>query len=107
MTEEGELYNIDGNGSRVAAMLYGPAQVILIAGINKIVKNLAAAEQRVRHYAAPLDAKRLGKDTPCTKLGYCVDCQSDNRICNDFVVIRRQFTKGRIKVMIVNKALGY
>lgn len=107
ITESGELYNIDGNGSRVAAMIYGPKQVILIVGINKIVKNIEEAESRVRNYAAPIDAKRLNKDTPCTKLGYCIDCKSPNRICNDFVVIRGQFIKGRIKVLILGEKLGY
>ncbi|WP_434296919.1 lactate utilization protein [Clostridium sporogenes] len=107
ITESGELYNIDGNGSRVAPMIYGPKQVILIVGINKIVKNIEEAESRVRSYAAPIDAKRLNKDTPCTKLGYCVDCKSPNRICNDFVVIRGQFIKGRIKVLILGENLGY
>ncbi|APF26245.1 hypothetical protein NPD7_1685 [Clostridium sporogenes] len=107
ITESGELYNIDGNGSRVAPMIYGPKQVILIVGINKIVKNIEEAESRVRSYAAPIDAKRLNKDTPCTKLGYCVDCKSPNRICNDFVVIRGQFIKGRIKVLILGEDLGY
>lgn len=107
ITESGELYNIDGNGSRVAPMIYGPKQVIIVAGINKIVKDLDEAEKRVRQYAAPIDAKRLSKDTPCTKLGYCVDCKSPNRICNDFVVIRGQFIKGRIKILIVGEMLGY
>ncbi|AVQ47605.1 lactate utilization protein [Clostridium botulinum] len=107
ITESGELYNIDGNGSRVAPMIYGPKQVILIVGINKIVKNIEEAESRVRSYAAPIDAKRLNKDTPCTKLGYCVDCKSPNRICNDFIVIRGQFIKGRIKVLILGENLGY
>lgn len=107
ITESGELYNIDGNGSRVAPMIYGPKQVIIIAGINKIVKDLEEAEARVRQFAAPVDAKRLNKDTPCTKLGYCIDCNSPNRICNDFVVIKGQFIKGRIKVVIVGEALGY
>lgn len=85
----------------------GPRQVILVAGINKIVRDIEEAEKRVRQYAAPIDAKRLGKDTPCTALGYCTDCKSSNRICNDFVVIRGQFVKGRIKVIIVRKYLGY
>ncbi|SHN02485.1 Uncharacterised ACR, YkgG family COG1556 [Anaerosporobacter mobilis DSM 15930] len=107
ITENGELYNIDGNGSRVAPMLYGPKQVIIVAGINKIVKNLEEAEMRVRQYAAPIDAKRLNKDTPCAKLGYCIDCKSPNRICNDFVVIKGQFIKGRIKVIIVGENLGF
>lgn len=107
ITENGELYNIDGNGSRVAPMLYGPKQVIIVAGINKIVKNLEEAEMRVRQYAAPIDAKRLNKDTPCAKLGYCIDCKSPNRIYNDFVVIKGQFIKGRIKVIIVGENLGF
>ncbi|WP_252229017.1 lactate utilization protein [Clostridium sp. ZBS15] len=107
LTEDGELYNIDGNGSRVAPMIYGPKQVILVTGINKIVKNIEEAEKRVRSYAAPIDAKRLGKNTPCTTLGYCVDCKSPNRICNDFTIIRGQFIKDRIKVIIVGKQLGY
>jgi len=107
LTEEGELYNIDGNGSRVAPMLYGPKQVILVAGINKIVKDIEEAEKRVRNYAAPIDARRLNKDTPCTTLGYCVDCKSTNRICNDFTIIRGQFIKNRIKVIIVGEQLGY
>ncbi|KOR23865.1 lactate utilization protein [Clostridium sp. L74] len=107
ITESGELYNIDGNGSRVAPMIYGPKQVILIVGINKIVKNIEEAEYRVRSYTAPIDAKRLNKDTPCTKIGYCVDCKSSNRICNDFVVIRGQFIKGRIKILILGENLGY
>ncbi|WP_461615208.1 lactate utilization protein [Clostridium sp. Marseille-QA1073] len=107
ITESGELYNIDGNGSRVAPMLYGPKQVILVAGINKIVKDIDEAEKRVRNYSAPIDAKRLNKNTPCTTLGYCIDCKSPNRICNDFVIIRGQFIKGRIKVIFVGKQLGY
>lgn len=107
LTEEGELYNIDGNGSRVAPMLYGPKQVIIVTGINKIVKNIEEAEKRARNFAAPIDAKRLGKNTPCIKLGYCIDCKSPERICNDFTIIRGQFIKGRIKVIILGKALGY
>jgi len=98
LTEDGELYNIDGNGSRVAPMLYGPKQVILVTGINKIVKDIEEAEKRVRNYAAPIDA---------TTLGYCVDCKSPNRICNDFTIIRGQFIKNRIKVIIVGEQLGY
>ncbi len=107
LTEEGELYNIDGNGNRVAAMLYGPDQVIIIAGINKIVGNIEEAEKRARNYAAPIDAKRLNKNTPCAVTGRCMDCRSRDRICNDFVVIRGQFNRERIKVIIVGKHLGY
>ena len=88
-------------------MIYGPKQVIIVTGINKLVQDKEEAEKRVRNYAAPIDAKRLNKDTPCTKLGRCVDCKSPDRICNDFVTITGQFVKDRIKVIIVGKALGY
>lgn len=88
-------------------MIYGPKQVILVVGINKIVKNIEEAEKRVRNYAAPIDAKRLDKNTPCTILGYCVDCKSSDRICNHFTIIRGQFVKDRIKVIIIGETLGY
>jgi hypothetical protein len=101
------LFNIDGNGSRVAPMIYGPEQVIVVVGVNKITESLESAISRVRQAAAPLDAKRLGKDTPCAKLGYCVDCSHPQRICNCFVLIARQFIKRRINVIIINETLGY
>lgn len=107
LTENGELYNVDGNGNRVAAMLYGPDSVIVIVGINKIVKNLEEAIKRNRETSAPANCKRLNKETPCAKLGYCMDCNSADRICNDYVLIKRQGIKGRIKVIIVNEELGY
>lgn len=107
LTEKGELFNIDGNGSRVAPLIYGPDQVIIVTGINKIVRTLDEAVERVRQYSAPIDAKRLGKNTPCTKLGYCVDCNHPERICNDFVTITGQFKKDRIKVIIMNENFGY
>lgn len=107
VTESGELYNVDGNGNRVAAMIYGPDQVIVIIGVNKIVKDLEAAIERVKYNAAPANTKRLNLNTPCTKVGYCVDCKTDSRICNDYVLIKRQNVKGRIKVVILNKDLGY
>ncbi len=107
LTEQGELFNIDGNGSRVAPMIYGPKQVLIITGTNKVVRDIDDAVKRVRQYSAPIDAKRLGKSTPCTKIGYCVDCNHPERICNDFVTITSQFVKDRIKVLIVNDTLGY
>lgn len=107
VTEDGELYNVDGNGNRVAAMIYGPDKVIVVIGINKIVRDIDEAIDRNREISAPANAKRLNKKTPCTVKGYCMDCQSSDRICNDYVVIRRQGAKGRIKVIIVGKGLGY
>jgi len=107
VTLDGKLFNIDGNGSRVAPMLYGPKQVIVIAGINKLTDTVEDAIKRTRQIAAPLDAKRLNKDTPCTKLGKCIDCKHEQRICNDFVLITRQFVRGRIKVILVNQTYGF
>lgn len=107
VTIDGKLFNIDGNGSRVAPMLYGPKQVIVVIGINKLTDSVQDAIDRTRQIAAPLDAKRLHKDTPCTKLGRCIDCRHEQRICNDFVLIAGQFVKDRIKVIIVNQTVGY
>jgi hypothetical protein len=107
ITENGELYNVDGTGNRVAAMLYGPDKVIVIVGFNKIVKDEQEAVKRNREISGPANAKRLNKKTPCSELGYCMDCKSKDRICNDFVLIKKQQVKGRIKVIIVGKELGY
>ncbi len=107
ITEAGELYNVDGRGNRVAAMIYGPDKVIVVTGMNKIVKNIDEAIKRNREWAAPANTKRLNKKTPCAEVGYCMDCKSDDRICNEYVVIKRQSTPNRIHVIIVNEALGY
>mgnify|MGYP001214349888 FL=1 len=107
ITQDGALYFIDGNGSRVAPIIYGPKQVILVAGTNKIVPDYEAALNRMRQIAAPLDAKRLGKSTPCVKLGKCINCKSRDRICNSFVHIARQFDKDRIKVIFIEGHYGY
>lgn len=107
ITEEGELYNVDGRGNRVAAMIYGPDKVIVVVGVNKIVRDLDEAIMRNREWAAPANAKRLNRKTPCAEVGYCMDCNSNDRICSDYVAIRRQMEQGRIHVIIVNKDLGY
>ena len=107
ITEKGELYNVDGNGNRVAAMLYGPDKVIIIVGVNKIVKDVEEAINRNKQIAAPANTKRLNLNTPCSKLGYCVDCKSEDRICCEYTLIRKQRTKGRIHVLILNESLGY
>ena len=107
VTEEGELYNVDGNGNRVAAMLYGPDKVIVVIGVNKIVSCLEEAIQRSKNYSAPANAKRLNRNTPCAKVGYCMECNSEDRICNEYTLIRRQGKKGRIHVLILNDNLGY
>lgn len=107
ITENGEIYNVDGNGNRVAAMLYGPDKVIIVAGVNKIAPNVEEAIIRTKEYASPINAKRLNKETPCTKIGRCVECNSDNRICNEYTLIKRQIDKNRIHVIFLNDNLGY
>ena len=107
ITQEGGLYNVDGRGNRVAAMIYGPKKVIVVAGINKIVKDLDAAISRNREIAAPANAKRLERNTPCAATGHCTDCKSPDRVCKQYTYILGQPTKDRITVIIVNKELGY
>jgi len=107
ITEDGKIFNIDGNGSRVAPIIYGPKQVLIIVGINKVVPKIEDAIKRARQIAAPLDAIRLNKKTPCSTLRYCVDCKSPDRICNSFVAIEGQFIKDRVKIIIINENLGY
>lgn len=107
ITESGELYNVDGNGNRVAAMLYGPDKVIVIVGANKIVKNIDEAIERNKRVSAPANAKRLNRKTPCAKVGYCMNCKSEERICREYTVIKRQGNPERIHVIFINENLGY
>lgn len=107
ITEKGELYNVDGNGNRVAAMLYGPDKVIIIAGVNKIVENIEEATKRNERISAPANCKRLNRATPCVKVGHCMDCSSEDRICNEYTIIKRQGNKDRIHVIFLNEELGY
>lgn len=107
ITEDGELYNVDGNGNRVAAMIYGPKTVVVIAGINKIVKDREAAQQRVKSIAAPANTERLSCKTPCAKTGECMDCKAGGRICCSYVFLGYQRVKNRIKVILVGEELGY
>ncbi|MBE6889696.1 MAG: lactate utilization protein [Ruminococcaceae bacterium] len=107
LTEDGELYNVDGKGNRVSAMIYGPKQVILIVGVNKIVKDMDEAVRRVETIAAPKNTVRLDCNTPCAKTGECAHCHSDARICCSYVRLGQQRVTDRIKVIIVNENLGY
>lgn len=107
ITEDGELYNVDGNGNRVAAMIYGPKKVIVVVGVNKIVKNIDEAIKRNKNISAPANARRLNKNTPCSKIGYCVDCNSEEKICRAYTVIKSQNIKDRIHVLFINENIGY
>lgn len=107
ITEEGEIYNLDGNGSRVAPIIYGPRKVFLVVGYNKITLNEQEAISRIRNYAAPADAIRLKKNTPCAKTGKCADCRSEDRICNYLTVVKGQFDPNRIEVLLLDMDLGF
>ena len=118
ITEDGVLYNVDGNSNRIAAIAFGPKSVIIIAGYNKIVKDLKEAEIRVKREAAPPNCVRLDCATYCKEKGECVSlskadsqiydgCAGDERICCNYLISAHQRHKGRIKVIIVGEELGY
>ncbi len=106
ITMNGELVFMDGFGNRVAAVTFGPKNVILVVGANKIVKNVEEARERIR-YIAPMNAKRLSLSTPCAISGVCEDCASPQRICRHFHVINDCYNSpGRIKIIFVLQELG-
>ena len=107
ITLDGELVNIDGRGNRLAYLIYGPENVIIIAGMNKISVDVREAIDRVQNIASPPNAVRLDCDTPCAKTGRCAGCISENTICCQVVVTRRSRIEGRIKVILVGEELGY
>lgn len=107
ITMQGDLYNIDGTGNRVAAMIFGPKKVYVVAGYNKICVDMQEAEKRLSCVAAPMNAIRLHKETPCTKIGECCNCTSVNRICDAYVRIGRSHIEKRIHVILIEEAYGY
>lgn len=120
VTEHGELYCVDNTGNRIAAMLYGPRNVILVVSTDKIVQDLASAVVRVKRLVAPANAVRLGRDTFCSKAGRCMQPSCDphhimalaagaceKTVCSDAVVLSNQRIDGRITVLFVGQSLGY
>lgn len=118
ITEDGVLYNVDGNSNRIAAIAFGPKSVIIIAGYNKIVRDLNEAEIRVKREAAPPNCVRLSCNSYCAEKGECVSlskadrqmsdgCGGDGRICCNYLISAQQRHKNRIKVIIVGEELGY
>jgi hypothetical protein len=107
ITLDGRLVNLDGTGNRVAAMIFGPAKVILAVGLNKVVDDLEAARERIKRYVAPVNARRVGVKTPCASTGICADCDSPQRICNAWSIIEGQSIPGRIHVKLIGQDLGY
>lgn len=107
LTLQGELVNIDGYSNRVAAIMFGPEKVFLFIGKNKIVDDLEAGIDRAFNYAAPINAKRLNKNTPCVESGMCEDCDNDERICKNLTVTMRQNIEDRIHIFLINEDLGF
>ena len=107
LTLDGYLYNIDYTGNRVAAMIYGPKEVIVIAGKNKIFESEQSAIEHVRNVACPANCLRLNRNTPCTKTGKCMDCVSDGRLCSSYVKMGFQKEVNRIKIIILDGNFGY
>ena len=107
VTETGQLVNLDMFGNRVAAITFGPKNVVILLGRNKIVPDLDVAMFRIKNYAAPVNAMRLDKKTPCVKTSYCEECKSPDRICNTWTITEKSFPKGRVKVILINDDLGF
>lgn len=106
ITLDGQLINVDGRGNRVCYLIYGPEQVIVVAGMNKVVTNVDEGLDRVRNFASPPNTVRLNRDTPCAKSGKCGQC-IDDTICCQTVITRVSMIPGRIKVILVGEELGY
>ena len=106
VTEDGCLVNLDGNGNRVAALIYGPKRVIVVAGMNKVTPDVDSGILRTRRLAAPTNAQRFGGKTPCAVTGQCGDCVSPDCICANLVVTRLSRPAGRVHVILVGEDLG-
>jgi L-lactate utilization protein LutB len=104
--DSGVLVNLDMIGNRVGGITFGPKHVVIVVGRNKIVSDLDEAMQRIKNYAAPANAIRHGKKTPCAKTSVCMDCSSPERICNIWTIHEKSHPKGRIKVILINQDLG-
>ena len=111
LTMDGKIVNVDASGNRIAGMIFGPKKVIIVVGVNKIVKNVEEALERIRKVAAPLNAKRIREERgwellPCVEAGECVDCNAENRICNITAIIEKKPRAIHIAIIIVGEKLG-
>lgn len=106
LSMDGEMVNIDGMGNRVAAVIFGPKSVLVVAGMNKVEDDLEAAINRARTKAAPMNQQRFLLPNPCTGTGTCADCKSLTCICNHIVITRHCRPAGRIKFILVGEDLG-
>lgn len=104
---DGQMVNIDGAGNRVSAIIFGPKNVLVIAGMNKVMDDLDAAVNRARKVAAPMNKQRFDPNTPCAVTGSCADCKVEGCICNHIVITRHCRPVGRIKFILVGEPLGF
>ena len=105
---DGQMVNVDGNGNRVAAIVYGPKSVIVVAGMNKVMDTLEDAVTRARTVAAPINKQRFpNAPTPCLVTGSCANCKSEGSICNQILITRSTRPAGRIKFILVGEDLGF
>jgi len=108
ITKKGQLVNLDMIGNRVAPLAFGPRNVVLFIGKNKIVNDLDEAMNRIRTISAPLNAKRHEDlKTPCQKTSICCDCKSPQRICNTWTITEKSYPKNRVKIILIDEELGY
>lgn len=107
ISEDGILFNMDGTGNRVASMIYGPRHVLLLVGMNKVVHDSAAAVQRVRTLAAPTNAQRFCRETPCAKTGRCGDCRGTDSICCTLTAMRLCRPAGRTHIYLFGESAGF
>ena len=106
LTEDGYLVNLDMIGNRVGALTFGPKNVIVLTGRNKIVPDIESAMERIKNYVAPTNVMRLDMKTPCIKSGECSECKSSARICNTWTITQKSFPKKRVKIVLINEDLG-
>jgi L-lactate utilization protein LutB len=106
VTEDGFLVNLDMIGNRIGGLTFGPKNVLVLVGRNKIVADVESAVSRIKEYVAPTNAIRLDMKTPCVKTGECADCKSDARICNTWTMTEKSFPKKRVKVILINEDMG-
>jgi hypothetical protein len=109
VTADGKLVNEDGRGTRVGGLVFGPKKVIMMVGVNKIVRTVEDGITRIREVAAPLNCVRLGLDTPCSRTGFCEDdsCLPPARVCSQISIIESNRVKDRLTVVFVGEELGY
>lgn len=107
VTEDGKLINIDKAGNRVAAMMFGPQKVILVVGVNKIVKNIDEGIRRAKNVAGPMNARRRGDKTPCATTGVCTDCEAPDRLCRVITIMEKKPSRTDVTVILVGEQLGF